>query len=132
VIELLVDVDADDVTDVEREQTLVGVLAELVDSSLHLDLTSAVPQVQERGLAVPALRGEPAGDAVPVGRLLAGLDFLVRLPYRRDLGAVREAMRVGLDAIRPETLQLGPALGEQVGSFVLRLLVFAATKSRSW
>ena len=57
--------DPDDVAEVEPEQALVGV-AELVDASLDLDLAGAVLQVEEGGLAVPALRGQAAGDAVAV------------------------------------------------------------------
>ena len=49
-----------------------ALLAEHVDARVQLDLAGAVDEVEERGLARAAPRGDPAGDAVCVLGLLAG------------------------------------------------------------
>ena len=66
---------------------------------------------------------EAPGDPIAIVGLLAGLDPLVRFPDRGDLGPVREAVWVRLDARLAETLELGPPLGEQVGPRALWPLV---------
>ncbi len=53
-------------------QPLEALLAEHVDARVQLDLAGAVDEVQERGLAGAAPRGEPPGDAVALLGLLAG------------------------------------------------------------
>ena len=93
---------------------LVGV-AELVDPGLYLDLAGAVPEVEEGGLAVPALSEQATGDPVAIAGLLARLDALVRFPDRRDLRAVRESVGERLDARLAQALELRPPVGEQVG-----------------
>ena len=76
-----------------------------------------MPSIRSRKAALPCPRraGEAAGDAVAVAGLLARLDPLVRFAHRGDLGAVREAVRVRLDARLPQPLELRPPLGEQIG-----------------
>ena len=105
--------DPDDVADVEGKQTLVC-LAELVEASLDLDLPGAVAEVEEGGLAVTAAGAQPAGDPVAVIRLGAGLEALVGLPDRGDLGPAREGVREGLDPRLAQALELCPSLGEKV------------------
>src|SRR5262249_20258962 len=109
--------DADDVADVEREQALVGVVAELVDPGLYLELAGAVLEVEEGRLAVTAPSREPARDAIAVIGLLARLEPLVCLANGGDLGSIRKAVRERLDALLAQALQLGSTVGEQVGLF---------------
>ena len=57
-------VDADQIAEVEPQQPLHALAAELVDAGLELDAARAVDQIQERHLALPAARGQAPGDAV--------------------------------------------------------------------
>ena len=86
-------VDADQVAEVERCQPREGLLAEHVKARVQLDLAGAVDEVEERGLARTAPRGDAPGDAMVLLGLLAGLQMLVGVEDRRDRLDVRE--RVG-------------------------------------
>ena len=62
-----------------------------------------------------AAGAQPAGDPVAVIGLGAGLEALVGLPDRGDLGPVRKGVREGLDPRLTQALELRPPLGEKVG-----------------
>ena len=64
-------VGADDVAEVQPDQALERLLAEDVRPGVELDRPERVDEVEERGLAVAAPGGEPAGDPVAVVGLLA-------------------------------------------------------------
>ena len=64
-------VGADQVAEVEREQALERLLPEHVDARVQLQAAAAVDEVEEGRLALAAARGEPAGHAHAVLRLLA-------------------------------------------------------------
>ena len=65
-------VGAEQVAEVEVEQARHPLLAEHVDARVQLHPARAVDEVEERGLALAAARGEPAGDARAVVGLLPG------------------------------------------------------------
>ena len=81
---------------------------------MDLDLPGAVAEVEERGLAVPAAGGHPAGDAVGGVGLLAGGEALVRSPDLGDLGAVGVLVRERLDPRLAQALELRPPFGENL------------------
>jgi hypothetical protein len=103
----------DHVADVEILDALVGLLAEVVEAGVGLDRAGEVADVEEGRLAVDALAGHAAGDAVgPLAviarpqllRVVGGVD-------RGDLRAVGEGAREGIDAFGAQPLQLGAPLG---------------------
>jgi hypothetical protein len=86
----------------------------------------AVDEVQERGLALPAAGGEPAGHPRPRTGLLAVGECLVR---RLDLGDrphARIGVRERLDPLGAQRLQLAPALREELVAHV------TPWRRRSW
>ena len=107
-------VDADQVAEVERRQQLEALLAEDVHAGVQLDLAGAIDEVEERGLAGAAARGDASRDAVALVGFLAGLQVLVGGQDRVDrLDArerVRERARVGF----AHALGLRAALGDQL------------------
>ncbi len=122
-------VGADQVAEVERERARSSASSPSTSRPrLQLDAPGAVDQVEERHLALAAARGQAAGDAHPLVRLLAGFESCVR---RLDVGDRRHA-RVGVrervDPRLPQCLELAAAGGEQLESLA-RLHV---TPLRSW
>ncbi len=105
-------VDADQIADVEFLDPPEGLLAELVATRVGLDRAADVADVEEGGLAVAALAGHPAPDAV--GELLVlTLPQLRRVVRRVDLldpGPAFERVRVGIDPGLAQALDLRPPL----------------------
>ena len=95
-------------------QTGEGVLAEHVDARVQLDLAGAVHEVEERGLARAAPRGDTPGDAVGVLGLLACGEVIVGGEDRRDRLRVRERVGERLGIGRSQPLRLRAALGDQL------------------
>src|SRR6185437_1853467 len=62
--------DADHIAEIELYQRIVG-LAEHVLAGMQLDLSGTVLEVEKGGFAVAPSCHQPAGDPVPVRRLLA-------------------------------------------------------------
>ncbi len=114
------------VTEVERSQLRVALLAEHVLASVQLDLAAAVDKVEEGCLARAAPSRDSSGDTMALIRFRAGLQVLVGRRDRRDrLNArerVRECARIG----RAQPLALGAALGDQ-----LRQAVFGGLAGRA-
>ena len=77
-------IDTDQIAQIERAQPRERLLAEHVDSRVQLHLARAIDEVEERGLAGAAPRGDPAGDAVCVLGLLAVGQVSVGVEDRRD------------------------------------------------
>jgi hypothetical protein len=106
---------ADQVAEVEAEQALELLLAELVDARHQLDAPGAVDEVQERRLALFAPRGQAAGDAPALAGLGAGFESFER---RLDLGdrrKVRIGVRERVDPVLAECVELAPPGGEELG-----------------
>src|SRR4051812_15177967 len=111
-------VDADDVAEVEAEQQLHALLAELVDARLELDAPGAIDQIEERHLALAAARGEPPGDAVARVGLLAIAELGVRLGHGGGRDDTRIRVRERVDALGAQALELGAPRREQVAWLV--------------
>ena len=79
-------------------------------AGVHLDPAGAVDQVEERGPAVAAAGGQPAGDAVGGVGLLARLEVVVGGVHRRDRRDARERVRERVDALLAQALELGAAV----------------------
>jgi hypothetical protein len=65
-------VDADQVAKVEPDELVEARVAELIHAGVQLQPTGAVDEVDERGTAGLAARGDPTGHAMGHRRLLAG------------------------------------------------------------
>ena len=131
--------DADEVAEVEVDQQLECLLAELVGGGVELDLAAAVAQVEEGRLAVAATGDDPPGD--PVARV--GLDPrrqpLVGRPDLGDLLTFLELVRERVDPGLAQPLQLLAPVAEDIGEFLLAPLARSsaraystAIRSRSW
>jgi hypothetical protein len=82
---------------------------------VELEPSRAVYEIEERRPPVAAARGNPAGDAASVLRLVPGCETLVRATDVGDLRASLIRMRKGLDSRFAQPLQLLPPLGDEVG-----------------
>ena len=90
-------VGADQVAQVEAQQAIHRVLAQHIHARVELQPARAVDEVQERRLALPAARREPARDArAHVGLRPGGQLGVRRLDVGYGLDA-RELVRKGLD-----------------------------------
>ena len=105
-------VDADQVAEVEPEQPLHPLRAELVDPRLELDAPGAVDEVEEGHLALTAASGQATGDAVALGGLLAGRQPRVGGPHRGDRLDSVELVRERVDARGAQRLELAAAGGQ--------------------
>ncbi len=92
--------------------------AEHVGARVQLDLAAAVDEIEERGLAGAAARGDAPGDAVGILGLLPHLQLLVGGAHLCDRLDVREGVGGDLGALRAQALRLGAALGDQLGQAV--------------
>ena len=124
-------VDADQVAEVELEQPREGLLAEDVDAGHQLHPAGAVDEVEERGLALPAARGEAAGDARGMPGLLARLELLVRRLHRGDGLHAGERVRERLDTGRAELCELAPPVGEDLRELWAALVRHGPRRRRS-
>ena len=106
--------DADEVAEVEVDQQLERLRAELVRGGVELDLAAAVAQVEEGGLAVAAAGDDPPRDPVAGVGLHPRRQPLVRRPHLGDLLAFRELMRERVDPGLAHALQLLPPVAEDV------------------
>jgi hypothetical protein len=114
-------------------KSLERVLTERVAPRVHLDRPAHVAHVEEGGLAVPALAGDPAHH--PVGEILVlPLAQLLGVVRGEDLGDVVppfEGVRVGIDAGLAQPLGLGAALRlGRPGGGVLRRRAGGAPRAR--
>ena len=107
-------VDADQVAEVERDEPLEALLAELVDARMQLDAPRAVDEVEERRAPRLAPRRDPPRDAVRDRRLLPGRQPLVRRQHGRDRLDPVEVMRERLNPLRPQALELRPPSGQHI------------------
>jgi len=106
--------DADDVAEVEVDEHLIGLGPEQVLAGVQLDLTAAVAQVEEAGLAMSAAADDPPRDPVAGIGLYAGRQALVRRPHLGDLLPFGELRRERVNARLPQPLQLLPAVTQDV------------------
>ena len=107
-------VGADQVAEVEVRQAAELLLAEHVLPAEQLDAPGAVDEVEERGLALPAARGDAAGHADAHVGLTAGLEVVVALARLRDRDDAVELVRERVDARGADLLQLAPSGGEDL------------------
>ncbi len=107
-------VGADQVAEVEVRQAAELLLAEHVLPAEQLDAPRAVDEVQERGLALPAARGDAAGHADAHLGLTAGLQVVVALARLGDRDDAVELVRERVHARGADLLQLAPSCGEDL------------------
>src|SRR5581483_1719060 len=107
-------VDPDQVPQIEPEQPVHSVGAQLVDPGLELDPTRAVDQVQEGHLALAAPRGQPPGDAVANRRLVPGRKPRMGRPHSGDRLNAVELVGKRVDPGGAEGLELAPPRRQQV------------------
>ena len=107
------------------QQALEGLGVEHVGLGLELDAARPVDEVEERHLALPAPRGEPAGDAHAVVGLGAVLEALVARAHVGDRRHARVRVRERVDSLGAQALELGPPVGERLRE-ILRWGVVAA------
>ena len=99
---------ADQIAEVEAEQALERLLAEVVDARHQLDAPGAIDDVEERRLALLAPRRQAAGDAPALLGLGTGFESFER---RLDLGDrrdVRVGVRERVDAVGAQRFELAP------------------------
>jgi len=107
-------VHSDDVAQVERCEPLEALLAEHVAPGLELNAAGAVHEVEEGRAAVPATRGQPAGQPVARVGLGPGLEAVVRLAHALDRNDARILVREGVEAVGAQLLQLRAAVGRRL------------------
>ena len=106
--------DPDEVAEVELDQRLERLGAELVGGGVQLDLPAAVAQVEEGRLAVTAPRDEPPGDPVPRVGLHPRRQPGVRRPHLGDLLPFLEGVRERVDASLADALELRAPVAQDV------------------
>ena len=107
-------VDADQVAQIEPEQSLHRLGPQDVDPRLELDPARAVDQIEERHLPLAAARRQPPRHPMQSRRLLARGERRVGRAHARDRLDVVELVRKRLDPVCPQRLELAPAGGEQL------------------
>src|SRR3954451_22416265 len=113
-------VGADQVAEVEGQQAGERLARAHVDARVQLEPARAVDEVEERGLALPAARGEAAGDAHAIVGLLPRREVLVRRLDVGDGADAREGVRERVDALLAQRLELAPPDGEQLRGLLVR------------
>jgi len=116
---------ADEVAEVEIDQQLERLLAELVRGGMELNLTAAIAQIEKGRLAVAAPSDDPPSDPVPGIRLNPGRQPLVSRANLPNLLPFLKRMRKRIDPNLANPLQLLPPVAEDVGE-----LGVARTRSR--
>ena len=111
-------VGADQVAEVEVEELRHRRLAQHVHARVQLHPPGAVDEVEERGLALPAARGQAPGDArAHVGLLAVGQVGVRRLDGGDRLHA-REGVRERVDPGGAELVELAPPVGQDLGELL--------------
>ncbi len=105
-----------DVSDVQAQDAVVGVLPERVHPHDRLDLAGKISNVEKRGLAVASPGDDTPGDLVGQVGVCARVQ-LAGVVRGEHVGDARAAVpqadrRVGVDPFRAQPLQLGAAFVE--------------------
>ena len=105
----------DQVAEVSVGQRGVALLTQHVQGGVQLQLAAAIGEVEEHRLAVAAAGRDPPGKASAGTGLGTRLEVGVSRAHVGHRHALNRARRVGVDARRPQGVELRQAIGPDLG-----------------